>query len=371
MQKAPTPDQEQTHTVSFLREVLSRLAAFKLPPTPENFAWVYRQLQREHNMPVSAEYVNDLAILEHAINAFDQLFVADSWLNAKLSEMRETLGSKALAENKKRQAIKQALEEIVQRKEELLYHLAEASLALKSSVTEVVREIGKLSSSVGGFQTNLSKYQELVDNCHDITDARRVMSLVAHDTKKLNDSLVDHEEAMNKNFVKLQESGALILANLNSQPQPAAAEGADDERHGVSPTALATEALLKRVREAEFANGVLLLVELSDHNADKDRVRRFSELLATKVDRGMLLGYWGGSQFVFVMPQVGPARALVMAREIGKEVERLTREQPATGLTFSYGIAGYQNNDHNGQAFYKAFELAFGNLRPMKDVIAA
>jgi hypothetical protein len=343
---------EQTHTVSFLREVLSRLAAFKLPPTPENFAWVYRQLQREHDLPTSAEYVNDLAILEHAITAFDQLFVADAWLNGKLAEMRELLASQAVPESKKRQQVKELLEEIVQRKEELLYHLAESSLALKSSVTEVVREIGKLSASVGGFQTNLAKYQELVDNCHDLSDARRVMSLVAHDTKKLNESLYEHEAAMNKNFAKLQESGAMILANLNQHAKEKAAEiQANADKQGVSPAALPQAQFLKRLKER--------------------RVKRMSELLADKVESEMLLGYWGRGQFVIVMPNVGPARALVIARELGKEVEALAREQAGTSLAFSYGIASYVDNDASAQAFYSALEGAAGNLRPMKDVLAA
>lgn len=361
----------QEHTVSFLREVLTRLAAFKLPPTPENFAWIYRQLQRENNLPVAADYLNDLAVLEHAIGAFDQLFVADAWLNGKLVEMRETLVAAGIPETKKRQQIKQHLEEVIQRKEELLYHLAESSIALKTSIAEVVREIGRLSGSVGGFQTNLVKYQELVDNCHDITDARRVMALVAQDTRKLNESLAEHEQSMGRSFGKLQESGAAILSNLATQAPGAGMPVASRTLHPVSPTALSSEALVKRVREPGFENGVLMLVELVDAVADANAVKQFSELLATKVDRAMLLGYWGGARFVFVMPNVGPARALVVAREVGKEVERLGREAIGPSLVFSYGIAAYQPTEDNAQGFDKAFELASGNMRPMRDVVAA
>ena len=362
---------EHSHTVSFLREVLSRLAAFKLPPTPENFAWVYRQLQREHNMPVSAEYVNDLAVLEHALNAFDQLFVADAWLNSKLVEMRELLNSNGIPESKKRAQIKALLEDLVARKEDLLYHLAESSLALKSSITEVVREIGRLSAAVGGFQTNLTKYQELVDGCHDLSDARRVMTLVAHDTKKLNESLYEHEAAMGKNFSRLQESGAIILSNLNQHAQAKADElESRADESGVSPLIVSGEQLVKRVRDPEFASGVLLLMELAETGNDAQRLRRFSDLLATKIDRATLLGHWGGSQFVFVLPNVGPARALVVAREIGKEIERAVREGRGDALNFSYGIAAYQDHDQNAQALHKAFELAYGNLRPMRDVLA-
>ncbi|MEO7402301.1 MAG: diguanylate cyclase [Burkholderiales bacterium] len=366
---------ESLHTVSFLREVLSRLAAFKLPPTPENFAWVYRQLQREQDLPVSAEYVNDLAVLEHAMAAFDQLFVADAWLNGKLGEMRELLVSTGVPESKKRQQVKALLGEIETRKEELLYHLAESSLALKSAITEVVREIGRLSASVGGFQTNLTKYQDLVDGCHDLSDARRVMSLVAHDTKKLNESLYEHESAMGKNFSKLQESGAMILSNLSQHAQTKVAEiQATADRKGLSALVLPAEQLLKRLREPDLANGVLLLMELADRTADEARIKRFSELLATKVERQALLGYWGDAQFVFVMPNVGPARALVLAREIGKLIESLARgtagDRLAESLAFGYGIASYQDNDSSAQSFYKAYELAYGNLRPMRDVLA-
>ena len=373
MQKMITPSasHEQTHTVSFLREVLSRLAAFKLPPTPENFAWVYRQLQREHDIPVSAEYVNDLAVLEHALSAFDRLFVADAWLNGKLVEIRELLATQGMPESKKRAQVKAQLEEVIHRKEELLYHLAESSLSLKSSITEVVREIGRLSAAVGGFQTNLVKYQELVDGCHDLADARRVMSLVAHDTKKLNEAMFEHESAMGKNFSRLQESGAMILSNLNQDAQTKVTElESRADVSGISPLVVPAEQLVKRVRDPDFANGVLLLMEMSESGASAEKLRRFSDLLATKVDRATMLGHWGGAQFVFVMPNVGPARALVIAREIGKEIERAVREGRGEPLNFSYGIAAYQENDQNGQALHKAFELAYGNLRPMRDVLA-
>ena len=137
---------------------------------------------------------------------------------------------------------------------------------------------------------------------------------------------------------------------------------------------LPAEQLLKRLREPDLANGVLLLMEMADRSADEARIKRFSELLATKVERQVLLGYWGDAQFVFVLPNVGPARALVLAREIGKLIEGLARgvagERLAESLAFSYGIASYQDNDSSAQSFYKGFELAYGNLRPMRDVLA-
>lgn len=361
-----TGSQQVSHTASLVREVLTRLTAFKLPPTPENFAWVYRQVQREQNLPTSVEYVNDLAILEHALNCFDQLFVADAWLNGKLSELRELIGATGVQEAKKRTQVKQLLEEVLKRKEEMLFHLAESSLALRSSISEIVKEIGKLSGSVGGFQSNLGKYQGLLENCHDVADARRVLLLVANDTKKLNESLYDHEQAVGKNFSRLQESGALILSNLNQTMEKKPAPSAKRE---ISKAAVSSEQILKRVVEPEYASAVLLLVELADLQADEDRVGRFSEMLAARAER-LLFGYWGGSQFVFVLPNASPAKALLLARELGTDAARLGRETKGLSLSFSYGIASYVDGDKDSQVFYKAFELAFGNLRPMKEIAA-
>lgn len=372
MQPATAAVPQPSHTASFVREVLNRLTAFKLPPTPENFAWVYRQLQREHNLPGAADYVNDLAILEHAINAFDQLFIADDWLNAKLAELRELLGSTSLPDEKKRIQAKAHLEEIVCRKEELLYHLAESSLALKSSITDVVKEIGKLSTSMGGFSTNLAKYQELVENCHDVQDARRVLLMVGTDVKKLNDALVVHEQTVTQNFWKIQESGGQLLGTLSYAPSIKPPQGASnastasDLKHAISTAALRSEELLRRVTEPEFKSAVLLLVELAEGQAGELSVKRFSELLAARTDPSIMLGYWGAAQFVFVMPNAGPARALMLARELGHDVSKAAREAPGRSLAFSYGIASYVDNDSEAQPFYKAFELAFENLRPLK-----
>jgi hypothetical protein len=369
MHTAPHPTSNQSHTVSFLREVLSRLAAFKLPPTPENFSRVYRQLQREQNLPVSAEYVNELAILEHAVNAFDQLFIADAWLNGKLAEMRELLSSNAVPEDKKRRQVKLLLEEIAGRKEELLYHIAESSIGLKSSVTEVVKEIGKLSASVGGFSTNLSKYQELVENCHDIADARKVITLIADDTRKLNKSLVEHEAQVQKSYNQIQESGSLVMANLHmSKANNTGRMPLSGINHPVAASVLDSEALLSRIKKPPFVNAVLMLVELSEFNAPDTRVKAFSEVLASKVDPEIALGYWGGSQFVIAIPEGIAARALALAREVAVQVDRIARDTGSQPLVFHYGISTYEGNDETAQAFYQAFELAFGNLAPMEEL---
>jgi len=368
----PQATSNQSHTVSFLREVLSRLAAFKLPPTPENFAWVYRQLQREQNLPVSAEYVNELAILEHAVGAFDQLFVADAWLNGKLAELREILSSTTLPEDKKRKQVKLLLEEVGGRKEELLYHLAESSIGLKSSVTEVVKEIGRLSASVGGFSTNLAKYQELVENCDDIAGARKVITLIADDTRKLNKTLVEHEERVQKNYNQIQESGSLVLASLNiSKFSKTGKMPLSGVHHAVAANILDPDALVARIKHAVFSSACLMLVELAEYNAPEARVKSFSELLAGKAERSMALGYWGGSQFVFVMPSGSAAGATALAGEIAKDIERMGEANGARPLVFHYGVAQYSDGEDPVEAFYKAFELAFANLRPMEEALAS
>ena len=383
----PTPLRpEPKHTVSFLREVLARLSLQQLVPTPENFAWTYRELQREQKLPVAEHYENDLDALHHAVNAFDQLFVADAWLNAKLEELREVLTSNSISTPVKRQQVKGQLEAIAERKEDLLFHLAESSLSLKAAIADVVREVGKLSSVVGGFQLNLGRYQDLVDNCHDISDARRVMTMVAAETKRLNESLCEHESSVAKNFSTLRESGSAILDSLVQHerviPTISARNNALNARHAVATAVIDADTLLARVRGADFEDGVLLVVQLADPKSSPDTIRRFSELLATKLDRAMLLGYLGGTQFIFVMPNAGAARALIMAREIAREVEREVeregqrevqrhvRNSPSVKLNFEYGTAGYSDNDHSAVVFHNAFELALGNLRPMRDALA-
>lgn len=367
MSSPTTAASPTSHTAALVREVLTRLTALKLPPTPENFAWVYRQVQREQNLPTTIEYVNDLAILEHALAAFDQLFVADAWLNTKLGEIRELIGAAGMPEAKRRQGLKTLLEEIMKRKEELLFHLAESSIALKTSIADIVKEIGKLSGSVGGFQTNLGKYDSMLESCHDVADARRLLILIANDTRKLNEALYDHEQAVGKSFGRLQESGAAILSNLNQSTTGKSAPAAKPE---LARIVIKSETILSRVVEPEYSSAVLLLVELTDIHADEARIARFSEFLAARVQGATLLGHWGGAQFVFVLPNASPAKALILSRELGGDAAKLARAGGEASMPFSYGIASYVDNGKDSQAFYKAFELAFGNLRPMKELAA-
>ena len=73
---------------------------------------------------------------------------------------------------------------------------------------------------------------------------------------------------------------------------------------------------------------------------------------------------------MFVLPNASPAKALLLARQLGTDVAALGRETKGLSLSFSYGIASYVDSDKDSQVFYKAFELAFGNLRPMKEIAA-
>ncbi len=368
-----TNGNSSAQTVAFLREVLSEIARQKVPPTPENFARVYRDVQRARGLPVSTEYVSELSVLDHAIKTFDELFVADAWLGGKLAELRDVLAADELGEDDKRRGAKLLLQEVEARKAELLYHLDQSSGDLKRSVGDVVSEIGRIATTVGGFRTNITRYQALVETIGDVADARRVMARVADDTRKLDQTLSEHEEQVTRSAVKIEEAGAMLMGGVSANRGEATGRmPLAGSSHPVAQGVLSSQELLARLTKLERPEGVLVLVELAEYDPNEARVRQLSDLCETCAKASgsaWLIGYWGGSQFVHVLPGGHANDALNLVRALSSEVI-LAQAALADPLTFNFGIASNDRISGDGQGFYVAFERAFSEMQSM-DALAA
>lgn len=355
-------------TLEFLRAVLARLAERQRAPSPENFARAWRELRHEHGLPVGTEYVDATAVLEHAISAFDDLFVGDAWLRGKLAELREVVIADGVAEETRHRQVKMLIEEIDGRKGELLYHLAESSGDLRRSVGAVIDEVGRIGDTVEDFQGSIGRYRTLVQGARDAREVRRIMSLVVDDARRLDDALQAHRARVRESAQILEAAGSIVLGNLS----PAHLAAADrlhpsGPTHPVSDSILGPDDMLSRMAEPAFADGAVLLVELADADAAEDQILAFSSCCVDCLAFPVLLGYWGGSQFVYLLPRGGVDQAIDLARALRLAV---LRSSATDSIVFNYGAAAYRDLDPTGTAFFGAFEAALADLRPMQAVRA-
>jgi hypothetical protein len=123
--------------------------------------------------------------------------------------------------------------------------------------------------------------------------------------------------------------------------------------------------MLARIADPAFADGAVLLVELTQADAPEEQVLAWSACCVQCLAWPVLLGYWGGSQFVYIVPGGELEQGLDLARALRLAV---LRSSATESLTFQYGAARYRGLDPTGAAFFGAFEAALADLRPMQAV---
>jgi hypothetical protein len=366
---SPTLPGSQSTSVAFLRQVLSRLAARGEAPDPENFARAWRELRRENGLPLPVEYVNDMSVLEHAIDAFDDLFVGDAWLRGKLGELRELLAAESSSEEIRRRQVKLLIDEIDGRKEELLYHLAESSGDIKRSLAALVDEMGLVGITLSDFQSSIERYRGLAERTRDLREARRLMSLMVDDTRRFDEALDDHRARVMRDAGVLEAAGEVMLGSLSPQHLAAAARmHGQHPAHPVSGGVLDAQTLLERLHGPGFGDAGILLVELAEPDPEPARVTAFSALCADCLEFPVLLGYWGGGQFVYVIPGAGREQALAVARTLRRGV---LRDHASPPLAFRFGADAYSGLGPTAGAFFDAFEAALVGLQSMQQAPGA
>ncbi len=361
--------ESQPSTIAFLRQVLSRVAARGEAPDPENFARAWRELRRENGLPVAVEYVNDMAVLEHALDALDELFVGDAWLRGKLGELRELLAVEGLPEDTRRRQVKLLIDEIEGRKEELLYHLAESSGDIKRSISSLVDEIGLVGVAVSDFQLSIERYRDLAERARDLREARRLMSLVADDTRRFDEALDDHRARVLRDAGVLEAAGEVMLGSLSPAHLAAAARMRPQAPlQPVSSGVMDGQALLEQLHVPAFVNALLLLVELAEADPEPERTTAFSALCAECLEFPVLLACWGGGQFVYVIPGGHREQGLAIARALRRTV---LRDRSSPPLAFRFGVQAYADLRPTLSEFFDAFEAALGGLQPMQQAPGA
>lgn len=125
-------------------------------------------------------------------------------------------------------------------------------------------------------------------------------------------------------------------------------------------------------RERRYKSGLLLIMcdidnfkSINDkygHSAGDEVLKRFSQIVQTSIRKSDSLARWGGEEFILLISNTEPDKALFIAEKIRKIIET-TEFKLADGVTASFGVTSYEGSDSEesliaraDKALYKAKE---------------
>ena len=93
------------------------------------------------------------------------------------------------------------------------------------------------------------------------------------------------------------------------------------------------------------------------HLEADDFLRRFGELCRTAFRPEDIVCRWGGEEFVFVLPNVGPGDGVRAVERLAQGTQELQRAQRVQ-VTFSAGVACFPQDGTNGQELLRRADAA-------------
>lgn len=202
-----------------LRAVLEKLAQCRLTPNPENFSRVYREISVSMGLEDVSAQLSDMDLLTRALSALEGLVLPNEELIDRLWRLRNVLTSETLSEPERKRLATQLLQDIVDRKEQVLLELGTTSLEFKASMGDLIEEVDKLSSSITGFESSMSKYKTSLAECYTLEEARTIVAQVLVEVSSLNKAILTSHSKFGNVREDLQESLTKLTPDTANAPE--------------------------------------------------------------------------------------------------------------------------------------------------------
>lgn len=201
-----------------LRAVLEKLAQCRLTPNPENFSRVYREISVSMGLEEVSPQLSDMDLLARALTALEGLVIPNEELIDLLWRLRNVLTTDSLSEPERKKLATQLLQDIVDRKEQMLLELGTTSLEFKASMGNLIEEVDKLSSSITGFESSMSKYKASLSECYTMEEARSIVAQVLQEVSSLNKAILASHSKFGTVREGLQESLTKLTPETSEAP---------------------------------------------------------------------------------------------------------------------------------------------------------
>jgi hypothetical protein len=208
---------------SILKETIDRMAALGLPPSPEAFARAHADVSRRRELPVERQYTSELAALSHALAAFENLLIGNSWLNARFRELMRVTDDASVPERERLPRVRALLEEVRAGKPDAIAQAAQFVNETREAMTELIVEVRKLAEFVGASTASMNRALLLADDCLDVSDVRRAIDAIARDSRRINDGAKASASAITGTYSRFASAASPILGAGRTEPQRRAA----------------------------------------------------------------------------------------------------------------------------------------------------
>ena len=171
---------------TIVKEVLDRMAARKLAPTPESFTWMYRQAMRARNIPVGVQYTTEIDALRHALSAFEDLLVGNAWLAGRFKTLTAVADDTGRSTAERTRHVRIILDEIGANKEQALFQMARLVTETREAVHEMLLQVSELADRISTGRVSFGRAHELIQQCHDIDEFKGALRAIANDIRNLH-----------------------------------------------------------------------------------------------------------------------------------------------------------------------------------------
>jgi hypothetical protein len=179
-----------------IREVLERMGARGLQPTPENFAWTYRQVVRAKGLPTELQYTSEIVALQHALGAFEDLLIGNAWLAGRFRALAAVAEDATRTEDERTSHARVLLDEVASGKEQALQQAAKLVVETREAVAELLVQVRGLADQVASGRDTFARALRLAEDATDVDDFRRALDAIARDAKRLGRSVKSNGRTM-------------------------------------------------------------------------------------------------------------------------------------------------------------------------------
>lgn len=203
---------------TILKETLDRLAQLGLPPSPENFAKAHADIARKRSLPIERQYTSELAALGHALVAFENLLIGNTWLNARFRDVAKVAGDNTTPETDRIARLRKLLDDIAAGKAEAIGEAAQVIAETREALAELVNQVKGLAEFVGSSKTNFGRALSLAEDCIDVSDVRRAIDAIARDTRRLNEQVSAAGADIGSTYGIFASGASQVLGATKAEP---------------------------------------------------------------------------------------------------------------------------------------------------------
>lgn len=354
------------------KKALLMMSQRSMPPTPANYAYAYRLVQRSgqdngsHGERITR---SELVLCAEIIDALISKFQDQDALRFDLERLKTAITTDSPVTDQINAAARMI--ETLFRSAPALFDDAALAVRFRDSVANLYDEILQALREVNQTDLVLPHYEAIISDCTSVGDAmhaltdlsERVKSLTAT-LKKTQNALADTQQCLNtvnEELKKTEVRAQTLESEAETDPLTGALNRRGLERAITDLPAGVCSVIMLDIDDFKKINDTL------GHAVGDQAIIALTRLVRAQAREGDHVVRLGGEEIALVLPRVNLMQAESIGLRIAQQLARWCESAEARKLnfsmTFSAGVASWYNVKHNVETqFHHALEIADKNL---------